>query len=128
MGGEDGAPSCAIVPFRAKSAVPRDRQGSFAALPVYTDYLMLTYCPAPTLAVCAAVCRRWRNFSEQEELWERLNLQRWGVKGSAFKTRPPAKTLYKCNAEHYRRLRRLYRHGEPAVYLGNFAATIRVAV
>mmetsp|Transcript_45276 Transcript_45276/g.141941 ORF Transcript_45276/g.141941 Transcript_45276/m.141941 type:complete len:135 (-) Transcript_45276:1777-2181(-) len=112
--------STAIVPWRGSAG--RARRPAWRPspdnLPVHTDYEIFGFCPdAETLAVCARVCRRWRALAEEEELWQRLTLKRWGVKADGFRDPPPAKALYRCNAEHYLRLRRLYRHGQ-ASFLG----------
>mmetsp|Transcript_27462 Transcript_27462/g.41582 ORF Transcript_27462/g.41582 Transcript_27462/m.41582 type:complete len:138 (+) Transcript_27462:171-584(+) len=63
--------------------------------------IIFSYCDAKTLARTSCVCHEWHSISLDNDLWERLCLETFGV--SAIEIRPspdPIKGLYIWNHRH----------------------------
>jgi hypothetical protein len=56
---------------------------------------ILSYCDATTLAKAACVCREWHTLCNNDDLWENLCRQQFGVSALELKPAPdPVKELY----------------------------------
>eukprot|EP00547_Thalassionema_nitzschioides_P005096 CAMPEP_0194211070 /NCGR_PEP_ID=MMETSP0156-20130528/9277_1 /TAXON_ID=33649 /ORGANISM="Thalassionema nitzschioides, Strain L26-B" /LENGTH=132 /DNA_ID=CAMNT_0038938499 /DNA_START=128 /DNA_END=523 /DNA_ORIENTATION=- len=83
--------------------------------------IILSYCDAKTLARASCVCQEWHSISSQNELWERLCRETFGV--SAVEIRPspdPIKCLYIWNHKHLRSMvKRLLYNNQTVPPLGS---------